>query len=43
VTSAARHHDLGPIALALLKRNTPRDASLTAGGIAAAAEVVVDA
>jgi folate-binding Fe-S cluster repair protein YgfZ len=43
VTSAARHHELGPIALALVKRNTPRDVALTAGGIAAAAEVVVDA
>jgi folate-binding protein YgfZ len=43
VTSAARHHELGPIALALVKRNTPRDVPLTAGGIAAAAEVVVDA
>jgi hypothetical protein len=43
VTSAARHHELGPIGLALIKRNTPRDVPLTAGGIAAAAEVVVDA
>jgi hypothetical protein len=43
VTSAARHHELGPIGLALIKRNTPRDGVLSAGGIAAAAEVVVDA
>jgi glycine cleavage system aminomethyltransferase T len=43
VTSAGRHHELGPIALALIKRNTARDAELIAGGIAAAAEVVVDA
>jgi hypothetical protein len=42
VTSAARHHELGPIGLALIKRNTTRDVPLTAGGIAAAAEVVVD-
>ncbi|MEI2730943.1 MAG: folate-binding protein [Dermatophilaceae bacterium] len=41
VTSVARHHELGPIALALLKRNTPLDAALEAGGIAAAHEVVV--
>jgi folate-binding protein YgfZ len=43
VTSAARHHELGPIALALVKRNTPRDLPLVAGGVAAAVEVVVDA
>src|SRR5947209_13714837 len=30
VTSAARHHELGPIALAVLKRNTPRDVALLA-------------
>jgi folate-binding protein YgfZ len=42
VGSAARHHELGPIALALIKRNTPRDAVLLAGGVPAAAEVVVD-
>ncbi len=43
VGSAARHHELGPIALALIKRNTARDAVLTAGGVPASAEVVVDA
>jgi folate-binding protein YgfZ len=43
VTSAARHHDLGPIGLALIKRNTARDVDLLAGGIAATQEVVVDA
>jgi tRNA-modifying protein YgfZ len=43
VGSAARHHELGPIALAVIKRNTPRDAALTAGGVPALAEVVVDA
>ncbi|WP_053206182.1 YgfZ/GcvT domain-containing protein [Jiangella muralis] len=42
VGSAARHHELGPIALAVLKRNTPVDAQLLAGGVAAAQEVVVD-
>jgi folate-binding protein YgfZ len=41
VTSVARHHELGPIALALVKRNTPVDAPLLADGIAAAQEVVV--
>ncbi|MBM7783846.1 folate-binding protein YgfZ [Tenggerimyces flavus] len=41
VTSAARHYDLGPIALALLKRNVPVDVELLAGGVAAAQEVVV--
>lgn len=41
VGSAARHHELGPIALALVKRNVPVDAELLAGGIAAAQEVVV--
>ncbi|GAA2135915.1 CAF17-like 4Fe-4S cluster assembly/insertion protein YgfZ [Actinomadura napierensis] len=41
VGSAARHHELGPIALALVKRNVPVDADLLAGGVAAAQEVVV--
>ncbi len=41
VTTAARHHELGPIALALVKRNTAPDAPLTAGGVPAAQEVVV--
>jgi folate-binding protein YgfZ len=41
VTSVARHHELGPIALALVKRNIAVDATLLAGGIAAAQEVVV--
>ncbi|WP_310729363.1 glycine cleavage T C-terminal barrel domain-containing protein [Streptomyces sp. N2A] len=42
VTTSARHHELGPIALALVKRNVPVDAQLTAGGTAAAQEVVVE-
>jgi tRNA-modifying protein YgfZ len=41
VTTAARHHELGPVALAILKRSTPVDAVLAAGGVAAAQEVVV--
>ncbi|WP_370248111.1 folate-binding protein YgfZ [Nocardioides sp.] len=42
VGTSARHHELGPIALALLKRSTPVEASLLVDGIAAAQEVVVD-
>ncbi|AXE26949.1 folate-binding protein [Streptomyces globosus] len=41
VTTAVRHHELGPIALALVKRNVPVDAPLLAGATAAAQEVVV--
>ena len=41
VTSAARHHELGPVALALVKRNTAVDATLLAGAVPAAQEVVV--
>jgi hypothetical protein len=43
VTSSARHHELGPIALALVKRSTPADVPLVAGGVAAAQEAVVAA
>lgn len=43
LTSVARHHELGPIALALVKRSLALDAPLTAGGIAAAQEEVVRA
>ncbi|NED99473.1 CAF17-like 4Fe-4S cluster assembly/insertion protein YgfZ [Phytoactinopolyspora halotolerans] len=42
VGSSARHYELGPIALAVVKRNVPTDVALTAGGVAAAQEVVVD-
>ncbi|MFI7617218.1 YgfZ/GcvT domain-containing protein [Nonomuraea terrae] len=41
VGSAARHHELGPIALAVVKRTVPVDAPLLAGGVAASQEVVV--
>ena len=41
VGSAARHYELGPIGLALVKRTTPVDATLLAGGVPAAQEVVV--
>jgi folate-binding protein YgfZ len=33
--TAARHYELGPIALAVVKRNTPDDADLLADGVAA--------
>jgi folate-binding protein YgfZ len=41
VGSAARHYVLGPIGLALVKRTTPVAATLLAGGVPAAQEVVV--
>jgi folate-binding protein YgfZ len=43
ITTSARHHELGPIALALVKRNVPLDAELMAGDTAAAQEAVVEA
>jgi tRNA-modifying protein YgfZ len=42
VGSAARHYELGPIALALVKRNVDTAAELLAGEVAAAQEVIVD-
>ena len=42
VGTSARHHELGPIALALVKRNVPLEAVLSADGMPAAQEVVVD-
>lgn len=41
VTSSARHWELGPVALALVKRNTPLDAPLLADTTPANQEVVV--
>lgn len=41
VSTVARHHELGPIALALVKRSLPAEAELMIDGIAAAQEVVV--
>ena len=41
IGSAARHYELGPIALALVKRTTPVDATLRADGLAAAQETIV--
>jgi folate-binding Fe-S cluster repair protein YgfZ len=40
VGSVARHYELGPIALALVKRNTPAEATLIAGNIAASQELL---
>ena len=42
VGSSARHHELGPIALGLVKRNVPLAATLDADGMPVAQEVVVD-
>ena len=42
VGTSARHHELGPIALAVIKRNVPVDAQLEVDGMPAAQEVLVD-
>ena len=42
VGSSARHHELGPIALAMVKRNVPVETALVVDGLAAAQEVIVD-
>ena len=42
VGTSARHHELGPISLAMVKRNVPLDQELVVDGLAAAQEVVVD-
>ena len=41
--TVARHFELGPIALAIVKRNTPVDAQLTVEGVAASQQVIVPA
>lgn len=41
ITSAARHAEMGPIALALVKRGADPEADLAAGDIAAAQELIV--
>ena len=41
LTTVARHHVDGPIALAVVKRNTPVDADLVAEGVAGAQTVIV--
>lgn len=42
VGTSARHHELGPIALGMVKRNVGLDTELVADGIAASQEVLVD-
>lgn len=42
VGSAARHFELGPIALAVVKRNVALDATVLADGVAAGQELLVD-
>lgn len=42
VGTSARHHELGPIALALIKRNVAVDTDLTVDAMPAAQEVIVD-
>jgi hypothetical protein len=42
VGSSARHHELGPIALGLVKRNVATDAPLDVEGMPAMQEVIVD-
>jgi folate-binding protein YgfZ len=39
--TVARHHELGPIALAVVKRTTPVEATLTVAGVSAAQQVIV--
>ena len=41
IGSVARHYELGPIALAVIKRNVPLEEQLVAGGVAAAQESVI--
>jgi len=41
IGSVARHHELGPIALAVIKRTTPADAVLMAEGVSASQEILV--
>ncbi|WP_029069079.1 YgfZ/GcvT domain-containing protein [Jonesia quinghaiensis] len=45
ITSMARHHELGPVALAVIKRSTPEEDTLTVacdgGDVAAAQDVIV--
>ncbi len=42
VGGSARHYELGPVALGLVKRNVPAEATLVVDGIAANQEVLVD-
>ncbi len=42
VGGVARHHELGPVALALLKRSVPVDAVLLVDGLSATQDILVD-
>ncbi|WP_375425861.1 YgfZ/GcvT domain-containing protein [uncultured Friedmanniella sp.] len=42
VGGSARHHELGPVALAMVKRTVDPDATLLVDGIAAGQEILVD-
>lgn len=42
ITSAVRHYELGPVALAVVKRNTDPEAPLLAGTVPANQEIVVE-
>ncbi|WP_199823937.1 folate-binding protein YgfZ [Streptomyces sp. NBRC 109706] len=42
ITTSARHHELGPIALAVIKRNVPAEAPLLAETTPAAQELIVE-
>jgi folate-binding protein YgfZ len=39
IGTAVRHHELGPIALAVIKRNTPEDATLNIKNITATIDI----
>jgi hypothetical protein len=41
IGTVARHHELGTIGLAMIKRNTPTDSTLTIDGIPASQQVIV--
>jgi folate-binding Fe-S cluster repair protein YgfZ len=41
IGTVARHYELGTIALAIVKRNTPIDATLSVDGVPAAQQVIV--
>ena len=40
IGTVARHYELGPIALAVLKRNVPVDATLVSAGVSASQELI---
>ncbi|KRE60071.1 folate-binding protein YgfZ [Nostocoides sp. Soil756] len=42
LTTVARHHEDGPVALAVIKRSVPIDVDLVVGGVSAAQTVVVE-